>query len=223
MEDVVLAALLVVDHELHADPRSVRPARMRRVAAVADEVAGIGGVGHASASSIGGIAPGRDEERNMVMPVGLGDGEADRHEIQERRIGRGRAEGPGNRRRRRRRARRCRCGTPRRSSGAHPCAHRHWLPCSRIERRRSPSMAKSSMATPLAGLPLAVSRTWVDRRPMKPRGCRRRIEPGMSFGPARAASSRIPEPLRKGQDFRDRVPVEKAQPGLSQTRSAALG
>ena len=43
MKDAVLPALLVVDHELHADACPVRPARMRRVAAIADEVAGIGG------------------------------------------------------------------------------------------------------------------------------------------------------------------------------------
>ena len=34
----------------------------------------------------------------MVMPVGFGDGEADRHDIQERRIGRGGPELIGNRR-----------------------------------------------------------------------------------------------------------------------------
>ena len=48
VEDVVFPALLVIDHELDADPRIVRPARMRRIAAVADEVAGIRTVGHVS-------------------------------------------------------------------------------------------------------------------------------------------------------------------------------
>ena len=41
VEDVVLAPLLVVDDELDADARSVRPARVGRIAAVADEIAGI--------------------------------------------------------------------------------------------------------------------------------------------------------------------------------------
>ena len=42
VQDVVLAALLVVEHELHGDPRAARPFRVGRIAAVADEVAGIG-------------------------------------------------------------------------------------------------------------------------------------------------------------------------------------
>ena len=46
MQDVVLAALLVVEHELHGDPRAARPFRVGRVAAVADDVARIGGVRH---------------------------------------------------------------------------------------------------------------------------------------------------------------------------------
>src|SRR4051794_28788441 len=47
-----------------------------------------------STASVGGIAPGRDEERNVVLPVGLGDGEADRDEIEEWRVGRIRSDGP---------------------------------------------------------------------------------------------------------------------------------
>src|SRR4030095_8878093 len=40
--DVVLGAFLVVDHEVHGDPRLARPAGMRRVAGVADQVARVG-------------------------------------------------------------------------------------------------------------------------------------------------------------------------------------
>ena len=43
VQDVVLAALLVVEDELHGEPRAARPFRIGRIAAVADEVAGIGG------------------------------------------------------------------------------------------------------------------------------------------------------------------------------------
>ena len=39
MQDVALAAFLVVDHELHGDTRATRPARIGRVAAVTDEIA----------------------------------------------------------------------------------------------------------------------------------------------------------------------------------------
>ena len=42
MQDVVLAALLVVDDELQRDPRAARPIGERRRAAVADHVARIG-------------------------------------------------------------------------------------------------------------------------------------------------------------------------------------
>src|SRR5262249_14718642 len=42
MEDTVLAALLVVDDELHGEARIAGPARMRRPAAIADHVPGIG-------------------------------------------------------------------------------------------------------------------------------------------------------------------------------------
>ena len=43
MQDVALAAFLVIDDELHGDARAARPARVGRVAAVADEVAGVAG------------------------------------------------------------------------------------------------------------------------------------------------------------------------------------
>ena len=43
MQDVALAALLVVDDELNGDAGAARPARVRRVAAVADEIARITG------------------------------------------------------------------------------------------------------------------------------------------------------------------------------------
>ncbi len=39
VQDVVLAAFLEIDHELHRDPRGIRPFRIGRVAAVAAEVA----------------------------------------------------------------------------------------------------------------------------------------------------------------------------------------
>ena len=41
MQDVVLAALLVIDDELHRDARSVRPVGEGRSAAVADHIARI--------------------------------------------------------------------------------------------------------------------------------------------------------------------------------------
>lgn len=43
VQDAVLAPLLVVEHELDGDPRPAGPAWVGRVAAVADQVAGIGG------------------------------------------------------------------------------------------------------------------------------------------------------------------------------------
>jgi hypothetical protein len=46
MQDVVLAAFLVIDDELDRDAGIVRPARMRDVAAIADHVAGIAVGGH---------------------------------------------------------------------------------------------------------------------------------------------------------------------------------
>jgi hypothetical protein len=46
VQDIVLAALFEIDHELHRDPRAARPLRMGRVAAVAAEIAGISGVSH---------------------------------------------------------------------------------------------------------------------------------------------------------------------------------
>ena len=46
VQDVVLAALLEIHHELHRDARVAGPARIGRVAAVAAEVAGVAGVRH---------------------------------------------------------------------------------------------------------------------------------------------------------------------------------
>ena len=42
VQDVVLASFLVVDDELDADPRVTRPAWVRRMLAIADEIAGVG-------------------------------------------------------------------------------------------------------------------------------------------------------------------------------------
>jgi hypothetical protein len=41
MQDGVFAALLVIDDELHRYPRSPRPTRIWRIAAIADEIAGV--------------------------------------------------------------------------------------------------------------------------------------------------------------------------------------
>ena len=41
MQDVVLAALLEIHHELHGDARIARPARIGRSAAIAAEITGI--------------------------------------------------------------------------------------------------------------------------------------------------------------------------------------
>src|SRR3954467_15127951 len=41
-----------------------------------------------SASAVSRIAPGRGEQRHVVVPLGLGDREADRHHVEEWRIGR---------------------------------------------------------------------------------------------------------------------------------------
>src|SRR5579883_1530278 len=49
MQDVVLAALFVIDHELQGDPRAVRPIGIGRRAAIADHVARIGVVCHGKA------------------------------------------------------------------------------------------------------------------------------------------------------------------------------
>src|SRR5262249_56803155 len=46
MQDVVLAALLEIHHELHRDARAVRPVRIGRVAAVAMEIPRIKRVRH---------------------------------------------------------------------------------------------------------------------------------------------------------------------------------
>src|SRR3977135_2411779 len=39
-----------------------------------------------STSAIGRIAPGRAEQRDVIMPLRLGDGKAQRHDIEEGRI-----------------------------------------------------------------------------------------------------------------------------------------
>jgi choline dehydrogenase-like flavoprotein len=39
------------------------------------------------AAAVGAEAPGRDEERHVVMPVGIGDAKGDRHHVEEGRVG----------------------------------------------------------------------------------------------------------------------------------------
>src|SRR5271166_1453981 len=39
-----------------------------------------------SASPIGGVAPRRDQQRNMVVGSRIADGEADRHHVEKRRV-----------------------------------------------------------------------------------------------------------------------------------------
>ena len=46
VQDIVLAALLEIDHELHRDPRAIGPLRIGRVAAIAAEIPGIRGISH---------------------------------------------------------------------------------------------------------------------------------------------------------------------------------
>jgi hypothetical protein len=46
MQDIVLAAFLVIDDELQSDARAIWPIGVRRRAAIADHVAWIGVVGH---------------------------------------------------------------------------------------------------------------------------------------------------------------------------------
>ena len=57
MQDVVLAALFEIHHELHGDPRTTRPARIGRVAAVTVEIPGISGFGHYAISKRTFCAP----------------------------------------------------------------------------------------------------------------------------------------------------------------------
>ena len=47
VQNIVLAALLEIHHELHGDARVAGPLRIGRVAAVAAEIAGVVGLGHA--------------------------------------------------------------------------------------------------------------------------------------------------------------------------------
>jgi hypothetical protein len=83
MEDVVLAAFLVVDDELQRDARAAGPARLRRVGAIADHVAGVG-VHGASRAPVGGIAPGRRPPAAHDNAASRqSDAEADRHFIEE--------------------------------------------------------------------------------------------------------------------------------------------
>jgi len=46
VQDAVLAALFVIDDELHAHARIARPPRVRRISPVADEITGIPIPGH---------------------------------------------------------------------------------------------------------------------------------------------------------------------------------
>ena len=93
VQDAVLPAFLVVDHELHRDPRIGWPARMWRIAAVADEIAGVArSRAHDLAPAIGRIAPRRGQQRHVVVPVRLGDRETQRHAVEERRLGQRHAE-----------------------------------------------------------------------------------------------------------------------------------
>lgn len=46
MQNVILAALFEIHHELHGNAGVARPLRIGRVAAVAAEIAGVSGLGH---------------------------------------------------------------------------------------------------------------------------------------------------------------------------------
>ena len=48
MQDIVLAALFEIHHELDRDPRVTGPAGIGRVAAVAAQIPGVSGVSHSS-------------------------------------------------------------------------------------------------------------------------------------------------------------------------------
>src|SRR3954452_10048406 len=65
MQDVVLAAFLEIDHELHRDPRIAGPARVRRVAAIAAEISGIARVSHQTSSMRTLCAP----FHSTVLPI----------------------------------------------------------------------------------------------------------------------------------------------------------
>ncbi len=56
MQDVVLAAFLVVDDELHGDTGPVRPLRVGGIGAIANQIAGV--IGHPHTSRAASTAPG---------------------------------------------------------------------------------------------------------------------------------------------------------------------
>ena len=53
MQHGVLRPFLVIEHELQRDARAIRPARVRWMAAVADEIARIGVIDHTILSASG--------------------------------------------------------------------------------------------------------------------------------------------------------------------------
>ena len=71
VQHAVLAAFLVVEHELHRDAGAAGPVRVRRVAAVADEVAGVGRVrGHGRAPRDQAPAPNSASRRKRaILPI----------------------------------------------------------------------------------------------------------------------------------------------------------
>ena len=86
VQDVVLAALLVIDHELHADPRIAGPMRMGRIAAVADRDRADRKVAHVSCpdrsnSSRASPEAARDNDRPARRS------RTGRHRVEERRLG----------------------------------------------------------------------------------------------------------------------------------------
>src|SRR3954452_20007039 len=65
VQNVVLAAFLEIDHELHGDPRIAGPARVRRVAAIAAEISRIASVRHHASSMRTRCAP----FHSTVLPI----------------------------------------------------------------------------------------------------------------------------------------------------------
>ena len=63
MEDGVLAALLIIQHELHRHPRTAGPAGLRRGLAIADHVARIA---HPSLSAVAGTPSARSIARQLA-------------------------------------------------------------------------------------------------------------------------------------------------------------
>jgi hypothetical protein len=74
MQDVVLAALLVVQHDLHGDLRAARPARVGRGRAVAGHVAGVAGHIHLNfPSEFRHLAQNKFPGRNLqILSEGFG-------------------------------------------------------------------------------------------------------------------------------------------------------